>query len=157
IAAVAELEFAGLSARLPLTVKFDPAQLLKALFRRAGASGLIAYQDVTRFLAGDPATLPLQLSAPAGASQEQRSPFAEAMADRLRAHFVTFAPSPRLDSLAYWQLPDPSTVLPGNFEWDLSAPEPTARPCILTFDPLDAVRSFAEKNDTSQIIEHVKV
>lgn len=135
--ALAELEYAGAAARLPVQVRFDPARLLAALHTLApDGSGIIAYDQALGFFRQEPADLPVALSA----APADKEIFAAAMLDRLRLHLAEWLPAPQPGERSYLRLAPIPAQSGGVFNWDLSATVETRRPLALMLKPFEIIR-----------------
>lgn len=135
IVAQAELEMAGVAARLPLRIHFDPARLREALLTLTDGAGRVHRDALVSFFSSDLAALGLELQGEVGIPGE----LAETLADWVRIRFGAFVAAPRPDGRGYLVLDIPETGA-GRAEWDLSAALETRRPLVLTLRPLDAAR-----------------
>jgi hypothetical protein len=155
IEAIAEMEVAGISPRLSLKVRFDPARLVGALRMLADTAGCITRDDLTQFFRGDPATLPLEVTRTMDTLE--RASFAEAMADRVRSRFASFIPGRVVNQRVYMQLVSADQIQPGLFEWDLSQAEAAKRAFALRLDPLAAARAIVQNKGTAALVDHVTI
>ncbi len=138
--AIAEMMLAGVSPRLPLSVRFDPARLVGAVTALGNSERQVVWQDLIQFFRQDPGALPLQLT-----TQNQSvatDEFAECMADHVCHRWGKFVPASKDDGKLYCVFPAATEVGSGSFEWDLSEPITVLRPLVLSFDPLDLARQL---------------
>jgi hypothetical protein len=138
--AIAEMTLSGVSPRLPVNVRFDPARLIGAVLALGNSERKIVWQGLVQFFRRDIETLPLQL-----ATQDQNlamDEFAESMADHVCHRWGKFVPASGDDQNPYCVFPAPAEVGSGSFEWDLSEPITVLRPLVLSFDPLDLARQL---------------
>src|SRR5580765_4867834 len=138
--AVAAMMVAGVSPRLPLKVRFDPARLEAAVAALGNAERQVGWHDIVQFFGQDPETLPLQLT-----SQSQNvamDEFAESMTDHVCHRWASFVTASKDDGKLPCVFPAPADVGSGSFEWDLSEPITVLRPVLLSFDPLDVARQL---------------
>lgn len=136
--AIAEMAISGVSPRLPVRVRFNPARLLGELGTLGNEDRQMRWQDLVQFFRGDPNTLPLEIEGEG--KNFELDDFAESMADHVCLRFGKFAPSPKDDAQPYFVLQASSEVGTGSFEWDLSEPTTVTRGVILTFNPLEVAR-----------------
>jgi hypothetical protein len=142
--AIAEMEFGGVTPRLPMRVRFDPAKLVEAI----GPS--IHREDLELLFARD--RLPIEvLGARDGIAAEE---FSRVMADRVRLRFGDFIPSPKNDGQAWLRLRPQESA---SFEWDLDEAVSVSRPLILTFDPLQVAREVVQDHGPAGVIERTVV
>lgn len=138
--AVAVMTVAGVSPRLPLKVRFDPARLVGAVAALGNTERQVGWHDIVQFFGQDPETLPLQLI-----SQNQNVPmdeFAESMADHVCHRWGNFVAASEANDKLYCAFPGPAEVGSGSFDWDLSEQIIVLRPVLLSFDPLDVARQL---------------
>ena len=138
--AIAEMMLSGVSPRLPVNVRFDPARLIGAVLALGNSERKIVWQDLVQFFRRDIETLPLQL-----ATQDQNlavDEFAESMADHVCHRWGKFVPASGDDQKLYCLIPAPAEVGSGSFECDLSEPITVLRPVVLSFDPFDLARQL---------------
>jgi hypothetical protein len=138
VRAVADLDIGGVAPRLPLTVQFDPAQLLTDLSALADPTGFVTDAAVVDYFRQPVSTLPLVLTGAVDAAQPGE--LAETLRDWVRSRFGQFAPAP-VDSVeGGMRLAKPETVGSGTFVWDLSEPLLTGRSLRLELNPLEAAQ-----------------
>jgi hypothetical protein len=134
----------GVSPRVPVVARFDPAQLLSELWT-LGVGGVVRRRDVENLMMTGAATAPGQ-----GTTADAPSPpitldrlvgadlaaaYAATMTDRIQAQFATLAEgTDQLASGAWWQLADLASVGHGETIWDLSAPVLVDRPLLVNID-----------------------
>lgn len=140
IRAVAEMEFVGMSPRVPATVQFDPAQLIGKLVTLADEERRIARQTLLSYFRQDPAAIGLTLTSRGDAFTPIE--FAEAMTDHVRMRFGAFIPSPEALLTPCMALPSREEIGTGRFEWDLSRSIPVRRALVLSFDPIEQARNI---------------
>lgn len=144
--AAAELELVGVSPRLPIHVRFNPAELLSALasLGNGNETRSIPREDVADFFKRDPKTLPLEITGEIEGPELEE--FAEAMTDRVRTRFATFVPAPEVDTRSYLALVSPEEVGSGSFHWDLSEPIQVPRPYVLHLHPFEAAQQLVREH-----------
>jgi hypothetical protein len=153
--AIAEMAISGVSARVPASVRFDPAKLLGALGALCNPARQIVWQDLIEFFRRDLESLPLEITGRRGEFETDR--LAEALADRVSERFATFIPSPKADAQAYLALQAPGDAGSGRFEWDLSEPLTVTRPLVLSFDPLEVARALIHEAGADAVIRQTVV
>jgi hypothetical protein len=155
IRAIAEMFISGVSPRLPISVRFDPAQLIGKLIALGNNERQVVWQDIVQFLRRDVQTLPFEIIKRRGEIETDR--LAEAMADRVCQRFAKFIPSPKADAQPYVVLQAPADVGSGQFEWDLSEPITVTRPLVLSFDPLEVARLLIRDVGADTVIQQTIV
>ena len=129
--AVAEMTVTGVSPRLPLKVRFDPARLVGAVAALGNTERQVGWHDIVQFFGQDPETLPLQLiSQNPNVSMDE---FGESMADHLCHRWGNFVAANEDDDKLYFAFPAPAEVGSGSFDWDLSEPVIRAKTSGLEF------------------------
>ena len=93
--AAAEVEMIGVSPRLPIRIRFNPAELLETLSALGNEKRQIAREDLVNFFRTAPTSLPLEVHGKIEGLELDG--FAEAVADRVRVRFGAFVPAPETD------------------------------------------------------------
>lgn len=151
--AIAELEFTGVSPRLPLQVRFDPAELIAALATLADDQRRVSQAAIVQYFINQGDNLPLDLIGSLEA--DQRQAFAEAMADRIRLYFATFVPAPDAAADPHLAL---ATVKAGNFRWDLAEPLRVPRPIKLTLpQALESAQHLTQQQGLATVFKQTIV
>jgi hypothetical protein len=148
--AAAELEMIGVSPRLPIRIRFNPAELLDTIISLGNEKRQIAWDDIVNFFRTDPRSLPLEVHGKIEGHELEG--FAEAVTDRIRVRFGAFVPAPEKDVKPYLSLVSPEEVGSGSFEWDLSEPIQVPRPLVLHLDPLEAARELVRAHGLDTIV-----
>ncbi|MCC6456080.1 MAG: hypothetical protein IT328_14090 [Caldilineaceae bacterium] len=154
--AVAVCEAQGIVPRLPLQVRFDPAELLATLLALGDENRLISYPALASFFQRDPGQLPLQLEGFFEPSQ-QASLFATAMIARIRTRFGEFAPAPLLSTEPHIALPAPDAIGHGTFLWDLAEPLQAPLPWVFTLHPLEAAQAVVRAEGVEALVRQTIV
>lgn len=153
--ASAELEMVGVSPRLPLRVRFNPARFLAALAALGDAERRVTRAAVVKLFQKDWGLLPCEvLGKTEGVSQVE---FAEAMADRVRVRFGQFVPSPAAVAEPSFALPKPEAVGGGSFEWDLKDALQTPRAFVLELHPMEAARELVKERGIDAVYRETVV
>jgi hypothetical protein len=139
------LRFDGVSPRLPLEVRFEPAALLAALAPYLPAEALTGGALATAIGRAGP-ELPLGLPA----STFPDPALAATLADRIAARFGTLMPVAGAEPELV--LPGPDAAPPGSFVWDLSVPFRAERWLELSLDPFGAIRAFVAANGAERLV-----
>jgi hypothetical protein len=155
LTAIAEMFISGVSPRLSLAVRFDPARLMSKVAALGDTERRIIWQDVVEFFRRDVGTLPLEIVG--GQKDFDPNEFAQAMADRVCQRYGTFIPSPKNDAQAYLRLQAPGDIGSGTFEWNLSEPTTVTRPLVLTFSPLEVARQLVRDVGPDAVIRETTV
>ncbi|MFD1141238.1 hypothetical protein ACFQ4C_08970 [Larkinella insperata] len=138
--AFAELEVKGVAPRLPVTVEFDPADLIRALETLLNAERKMPVRRLADFFAQDRSAFPF-LSIQADEPYTEKE-FGITLSDWILARFGTFTPSPDDDPQPYWYLPESGEE--GTFRWQLSEPLETSRILTFQFDALAEARKLVQ-------------
>ena len=154
LTAIAEMFISGVSPRLPLTVRFDPAVLMGKV-AALGNPEQLPWQDLVQFFRRDVELLPLEIIG--DKKNLDVDEFAHTLADRIALRYGTFIPSPKSDGQAYLRLQALSEIGSGSFEWDLSQPITVRRPLVLTFNPLEVARQLIRENGQDSVIRDTTV
>jgi hypothetical protein len=154
--AVAVCEAQGIVPRLPLQVRFDPAELLATLLALGDENRLITYPALASFFQRNLGQLPLQLEGLFDPSQ-QASLFAAAMIGRIRTRFGQFAPSPHLSAEPHIALPTPDVIGHGTFRWDLAEPLLAPLPWVFTLHPLEAAQAVVRAEGVEALVRQTVV
>jgi hypothetical protein len=155
LTAAAEVEMLGVSPRLPLHVRFDPAVLLGGLLTCADERRRLAWESLLAFFRRDLTTLPLEISG--RVNDEDRGLLAEALADRVRLRFGAFIPSPQEDAAAYMCLVSVDEVGSGHFEWDLAQPIAVPRVLVLELDALGSAHHLVAREGIQAVLHETVV
>ncbi|MGA9579330.1 MAG: hypothetical protein WBV90_17095 [Terrimicrobiaceae bacterium] len=152
----AEMEIEGVAPRLPVTVTFNPAELLNTLARiSANPSAPVVTRDqLEEFFEQDIGKLPLRLDRQLG--ETSRRDFIEAMADFTRVRYGDFIASQRTPvefsiSLRMREASD------GQVSWDLSEPLAAPRAIIASLDPFEAARQLVKAEGVASFIKQTVV
>jgi hypothetical protein len=129
-----EFDVIGVSPRLPVTVQFEPAQLLGALLA-GNTTRQIAYRDLLVILT-DPRALPLRIVGTPADTDEEWLP--QAIVDRVAAAYGSLVPAPAPLDSSYIALRDPGPLDAGTVRWDLSNAVAVPRQWVSTLDPMKA-------------------
>ncbi len=149
------LDCKGLAPRLPLSVRFNPREVLSALAGMPASGNRIVTRDqVTGYLGQDPSLLPMTIAGKRDG--ELPGVFAEAMADRLLERFSQRMP-PETGSDKDVYLVDESPD-DGVFDWNLDEPVEITRTVRLQLDPLKAAMQLAhQEGGTDSSLEEVMI
>jgi hypothetical protein len=155
LTAIAEMFFSGVSPRLPVAVRFDPALLMSKIAALGDSERQVLWQHLVQFFRRDVELLPLEIVR----AKKDLDPdeFAHALADRVVHRFGTFIPAPTNDGQTYLRLPAPGEIGSGSFEWDLSESITVTRPLVLTFNPLSVARQMIRDNGEDSVIRETTV
>jgi hypothetical protein len=147
-----ELEFAGVSPILPLTVSFDPERLIAALApdRERRVSRDVVFRTLRDRLDtvplewdGDPRTQPADL-------------VAQAVTNVLRTRLGTFVPAPIPDGDGYFAFQ--ATGGAGSREtWNLREPFAARESVVLSLNPFDALYQVTRGGNIKSVIHFVTV
>jgi hypothetical protein len=152
LAAVAEAQFEGVSARLPVAVRFEPAAVIGDLLKRADAAGALPRQAIVDYFGQDPSTLPLRIDGTLDAAWLPR--FADAMTDRLVRQCGRYVPSLVMADAPVVQL---DTGLNGSLLWTLSQPFVAARRVVMPVSLLAAAQAQIERLGAGSVIRRTTV
>lgn len=153
--AMAEVEITGVSPRVPVRVRFDPAALLGKVLPLCDPDRRIAWEDLCRFFLKNAKSLPVEFSAsPERLNLEE---FAQALADRVRIRFGSFAPAPRPGMGPLMALTAPEPLGTQTFEWNLGDPTEVPRAFDLTLDLIDPARQLVRKHGLDSIFRETVV
>jgi len=155
IMATAEMEMTGVSPRIPVRVRFDPAKLLGMLNTLANKERLIARDDLEAFFRKDRTLLPLEITGEI--DEPRREDFAATMADRVRSRFGKTAASPVDTVTAYLALVSPEESGSGSVEWNLAEPVSAQRTLVLNLHPLDEARKVVKEKGVDAIFRETTV
>lgn len=148
--ATAYLEQWGISPRLPLQVRFDPAQLLGYLLSKAEKGGRICRAELVAAFAVTSGDAPWKIEGSLAGIDSNA--FAECMADHVRSRFASLGPPLQPSEAPILVLPQADQFGGGSFQWDLAEPISTARPITLTFDPLASARSLVAAHGIDAVV-----
>lgn len=150
--AYVELEFAGVSPTLPLTVSFEPERLIAAL--APDAQHRVSRDAVVQAVRERLDTLPLEWDRDPHA--QPRELVAQAVANLLRTRLGTFVPAPAADGSGYFALRAPGGA--GSREtWDLRTPFEAVEPIVLRLNPFDALYQITKSGGIASVIHYVAV
>jgi len=148
--ATAHLELWGVAPRLPLQVRFDPAQFLRFLLIKAGQGGGISRAELAAALAVTSGDLPWRVEGKMDGVDPTL--FGDCMADHVRARFASFGLAPQTGGGPILVLPAAEQFGSGTFLWDLAEPAATARTVTLTFDPLASARALVAAHGIEAVV-----
>lgn len=154
LTAIAEMFISGVSPRVPITVRFDPAVLMGKVAALENSEQL-PWQDLVQFFRRDVELLPLEIVG--DKKNLDADEFAHALADRVAQRYGIFIPAPKNDGQACLRLQTLEKINKGSFEWDLSQPITVTRPLVLTFNPLDVARQLIRDNGQDSVIRDTTV
>jgi len=142
--------------RVPVKVRFDPANLLNSLNILGDNEHRMKCDDVLDFFINrDYKLLPLEIVG--NMDNINRQDFAEAMLDRIRARFGTFIPSPIEPVVPHFLLPAPEQISSGSFEWDLNEAIVVSRTVVFQLSPFDAAREMVNANGIASVYHETTV
>lgn len=147
LVATAEVEWTGVSPRLPVRVRFDPARLLAALRAEADANGLLSRSALLAFFRRNLVILSLET-----AGEVEPEALAAALADRVRVRFGRFVPAPGVPEDGWIALASPEETGTGTFLWDLEEPLAAPRPRLLALEPLRAAREVVAARGVDAVV-----
>ncbi|MEY8200602.1 MAG: hypothetical protein RPS47_15305 [Colwellia sp.] len=158
--AYADMEFRGVSPRLPLTIEFNPATLVTDLCALATekhtADRIVAYDAIVQYFKTDISQLPLTLFS--GNISNTKSPyFAATMTDRVRMAFAEFISVPGGKDESFLQLVSPAQAGSGRFSWVLSEAVSTLRPVCLAMNPFEAAQQLVHGQGEGAVVSEVTV
>ncbi len=154
--AYAEIEMSGVSPRIPIKVKFDPAELMEALARALGNENRIVPQSgVLDFFMRDLKLLPMEISG--DLSGVDRRELSEAIMDHLIDRFCSFTMPQGSLMEPHIALPHKDQVESGTFEWDLSQSLAVKRATILNLSSLEALGAWTKEHKLEKIYQEVVV
>lgn len=153
--AAAEVELMGVSPRLPLRVRFDPARLLAALAALGDKEGRMSRAALSKFFQKSWELLPLEVVG--DTEGVEQTEFADAMADRVRTRFGRFIPAPGETAEPSLLVAPPSSVGGGRFEWDLSERLEAPRPFTLDLHPFDEARALVREQGLEAVYRETTV
>lgn len=144
-AARVEFTILGVAARLPVTITFDPAELLDFVIGTSAARGT----DTASLISGlmrPPESLPIKIVGSTNAAQ-----LAQVLCDRLFAAFGNLVPAPGAG--------DPPNILfsqpdSGPLTWDLHQPVVVPRAFVIQFDMITSLR---EAGDPSALVHEIAI
>lgn len=152
--ASAVLEVEAIAPRLPLRARGSPRAVAERLQGLADAAGRIERPVLVEYFARAPAELPLEFQGPIG--DVPAGERGERLADLVRTHLASLAP-PSAEGEPLFELKRPETLAAEETEWDLSRPEPTARPMTLRFNPLDDARAWVAEHGEEDLVARSEV
>ena len=147
-----ELEFAGVSPILPLTVSFDPERLIAAL--APDGERRVSRDVVFRTLRDRLDTVPLEWD---GDPRTQPPDLvAQAVTNVLRTRLGTFVPAPTPDGDGYFAFR--ATGGAGSREtWNLREPFEARQSIVLSLNPFDALYQVTKGGNIKSVIHFVTV
>ncbi|HEY5705967.1 MAG TPA: hypothetical protein VIS96_10370 [Terrimicrobiaceae bacterium] len=152
----AEMEMEGVGPRVPVSVTFNPADLLHALAKLAGnpAAPVLTRDQLEGFFEQDLNKLPLRLDG--SLEDTSRRDFVEAMADLLRVRYGDFVASQRspVEFSISLRMQEASA---GQVTWDLSKPLMAPRAIIASLDPFDAARQLVKSEGIASFVKQTVV
>ena len=134
---VAEVTVAGVSPRLPVVVRFDPAALLTGLRAVADVAGALPHAAIVQYFRQDLDGLPLQVSGTVDATTI--TAFAETMADRVVDRFGRYIPAQDVTDAPVVALDEGAAS--GTVGWSLAQPVLARRRTVVPVDLLSAART----------------
>ena len=146
----AYLELWGMAPRLPLQVRFDPAQFLSYLLSKAGKEGRISRAELVAAFAVTSTDAPWKIEG--SLTGIDPTAFAECMADHVRSRFASLGPPPQPGEAPMLVLSPLDQFGSGSFQWDLAERVVTARPITLTFDPLESARTLVAAHGIDAVV-----
>jgi hypothetical protein len=154
--AYAQIELSGVSPRIPIKVRFDPAELMEVLASALGNENrIVPLSLVLEFFMRDLNSLPIEFSGDlVGVDRRELS---ETITDRLIDRFCSFTMPPDGLMEPHISLPSKGKVERGTFEWDLSEPLEVKRASILNLSSLEAVGSWIKEHNLDKIYQEVVV
>lgn len=152
--AAAELEIEGVSPRLPIRVRFNPAKLLSALVGLGNKQRQVERDKIVEFFRKNARSVMEVMGDIEGSKVDE---FAETITDRIRVRFGTFVPSPEDAAKPYLALASPEEIGSGTFEWDLSEPLLVPRPLVLNLDPFAAARQLVQEQGLGAMFRETEV
>ena len=152
----AEMEIEGVAPRLPVTVTFNPAELLTALAKISAdpTTPVLTRDQLEEFFEQDIGKLPLRLDRQL--EETSRRDFIEAMADLVRVRYGDFVASPRtpVEFSISLRMREASA---GQVNWDLSEPLAVPRAIIASLDPFEAARQLVKAEGVAAFIKQTVV
>ena len=149
IEAAAQVEVEAIAPRLPLRARGAPAAIADALRALADPEGRVARRALVEYFAGAPTGLPFEFQGPI--ADVTAAELGERLADLVRTHLASFAPAAGAPE-PLLALAQPDALEREPVEWDLSRPERTARPLVLSFDPLAEPRSWEREHGSGEFV-----
>jgi len=156
VMAWAEMDLAGVAPRVPVQIRFSPAELLGELARLApdAAAPVITRDQMEQYFAQELRHLPLTLigSLPGGMEPD----FSESVADRVRVAYGRFVPSPATPVRASIAL-EMGAAVPGMVTWDLGQPIAALRTIVAELDPFEAARQLVAAEGIGAVVKQTVV
>jgi hypothetical protein len=156
IMAWAEMELEGVAPRVPVQVRFSPADVLGELAQLTPdpAAPVITRDRLEQYFAQELHRLPLTLSGalPIGMDTD----FIECLADRVRVdygRFVAARDTPVRSSIGL----DMREAVPGSVTWDLGEPIAARRTVVAALDPFEAARRVVTAEGISAVVKQTIV
>ena len=149
LAATAQARFDGVSPRVPVVVRFDPAVLLRELWARADAAGELPRAALVSYFAREPVELPVAIDGTLMRDDTMR--FAEAMADRAIARFGQYVAAKSAEGAGLVRLAVPPAG--GSIAWALIQPVLAQRQIVLPVDLLSAAQAQAAARGLDSLVE----
>ncbi|MBD2020599.1 hypothetical protein H6F43_10400 [Leptolyngbya sp. FACHB-36] len=145
----AEMELVGVAPRLPLQVRFKPAELLEPL-AALGESRQVACEQIIEFLRRNFTQLPVEF----GGDTPNPDEIAVVLLDWIRATYGTAIPAPVNDGNSYIALAiDPSDRV----EWNLAHPLQTRRTIGFSLHPLEAAAQVVQAHGVEAVFREAIV
>ena len=140
VGASAWLRVRGVAERVPLSLSFDPANLLAAVRALAGGSDEVDAALLRQRLIDAPHLLGLRLSENSG--EIAKETLADAVLDRIAARFAAPRPSPADAPVGVRLAFDPAAMAAGRVQWNLADALLAPRLLTLEADPLGPLRTL---------------
>lgn len=139
----AELEMLGVAPRVPVSVVFDPAELLGALAKLAAqpSAPVLTRDAVEDFFEQDLTKLPVKVEGTLPPASKRH--FVDAMADLVRLRYAEMIASPAIP-VEFSMALQMEHALPGRVSWDLRESMQVSRTLLAGLDPFDAVRQLGD-------------
>jgi hypothetical protein len=156
LVAWAEMEIEGVAPRVPVRVRFSPADVLNALARLSpdAASPVLTRDQVEHFFEQDIGHLPLTIDG--AVSPEMHRDLVETLADHVRVAYGDFVASPRTPVEASMAL-RMSEARSGAVTWDLSQPLAAPRALVAALDPFEAARLLVTREGITAVVKQTVV
>ena len=151
--AIAEVELEGVLPRLPLTVKFNPSDVIAALLKLSDDQRRISCTRALEYFQRPIRELPIGLTGELHPEDVQA--WSEAMVGRLRSHWGRSVPSPDALLTAHFQLI--SDIPNGQFTWNLEEATLGVRSQVLTLDGFELVSQYIQTQGLSAVVKETEV
>ncbi len=151
--AIAEVELEGVLPRLPVTVKFNPSELISALVKLSDDQRRISCSRALEYFQRPLWELPIELI---GALRpEDLQAWAEAIVGRLRNQWGRSVPSPEALLTPHFQW---ITDIPnGLFVWNLAEPALGVRSQVLTLDGFEPMAHLIQTQGLGAVVKETDV